>query len=115
MSSRLTGPAAWLLIPITAAAMVFILAPLVVTIAISLSNTAFVAFPPRGFTLQWYQKVVCDPEFLASLAFSAGLAIAATCGRCCSAYRPPLLLRDINFPDGTLRRRHCCHRSSFPC
>ena len=47
MSSRLTGPAAWLLIPITAAAMVFILAPLVVTIAISLSNTAFVAFPPR--------------------------------------------------------------------
>jgi putative spermidine/putrescine transport system permease protein len=80
MSSRLTGPAAWLLIPITAAAMVFILAPLVVTIAISLSNTAFVAFPPRGFTLQWYQKVVCDPEFLASLAFSAGLAIAATCG-----------------------------------
>lgn len=80
MSNRLTGRFAWLLYSITAAVIVFILAPLVVTIAISVGNTAFVAFPPRGFTLQWYRKVLHDPEFLASLAFSAGLAIAATCG-----------------------------------
>jgi putative spermidine/putrescine transport system permease protein len=80
MSNRLTGPFAWLLYSITATVIVFILAPLVVTIAISVGNTAFVAFPPQGFTLQWYQKVLRDPEFLASLAFSGGLAIAATCG-----------------------------------
>jgi putative spermidine/putrescine transport system permease protein len=80
MSNRLTGPIAWLLFPITATVMLFILAPLVVTIALSISDTAFVAFPPRGFTLQWYQKVLRDPEFLASLGFSAGLALAATLG-----------------------------------
>jgi putative spermidine/putrescine transport system permease protein len=80
MSNRLTGPLAWLLLPITATAMVFILAPLVVTVAISISDTAFVAFPPRGFTLRWYEKVLWDPEFLGSLAFSAGLALAATSG-----------------------------------
>jgi putative spermidine/putrescine transport system permease protein len=80
MSNRLTGPLAWLLLPITATAMVFILAPLVVTVAISISDTAFVAFPPRGFTLRWYGKVLGDPEFLSSLAFSAGLALAATSG-----------------------------------
>lgn len=80
MSNRLTGPLAWLLVPITATVMIFILAPLVVTVAISVSDTAFVAFPPRGFTLKWYEKVFCDPEFLGSLAFSAGLALAATLG-----------------------------------
>jgi putative spermidine/putrescine transport system permease protein len=80
MSNLLKGPLAWLLFSITAAVIVFILAPLVITIAISFGNTAFVAFPPRGFTVHWYQNVVSDPEFLASLAFSAGLAIAATCG-----------------------------------
>jgi putative spermidine/putrescine transport system permease protein len=80
MSTRLTGPIAWLLLPITAIVMLFILAPLVVTVAMSISNTAFVAFPPRGFTLQWYGKVLQDSEFLASLSFSAGLALAATLG-----------------------------------
>jgi len=33
MSNRLAGPLAWLLFPITATVMVFILAPLVVTVA----------------------------------------------------------------------------------
>ena len=80
MSNRLTGPLAWLLFPITATVMVFILAPLVVTVAISIGDTAFVAFPPRGFTIRWYEKVLGDPEFLGSLAFSAGLALAATSG-----------------------------------
>jgi putative spermidine/putrescine transport system permease protein len=80
MSNRLTGPLAWLLFPITATVMVFILAPLVVTVAISIGDTAFVAFPPRGFTIRWYEKVLGDPEFLGSLTFSAGLALAATSG-----------------------------------
>ena len=80
MSHRLSGPIAWLLYPVTAAVLLFILAPLIVTIALSTSDTAFVAFPPRGFTLQWYAKVLYDPEFLASLGFSAGLALAATLG-----------------------------------
>jgi putative spermidine/putrescine transport system permease protein len=80
VSSRLTGPIAWLLFPVTATVMLFILAPLVVTIALSISDTAFVAFPPRGFTLRWYETVLRDAEFRSSLAFSAGLAFAATLG-----------------------------------
>jgi putative spermidine/putrescine transport system permease protein len=80
VSSRLTGPIAWLLFPVTATVMLFILAPLVVTIALSISDTAFVAFPPRGFTLRWYETVLRDAEFRSSLTFSAGLAFAATLG-----------------------------------
>jgi putative spermidine/putrescine transport system permease protein len=80
MSSRLTGPVAWLLLPITAAMMLFILAPLLVTVAISFGDTPYVVFPPRGFTFSWYAKVLQDPDFQASLSFSAMLAFAATAG-----------------------------------
>ncbi len=46
----------------------------------SVSANAFAAFPPRGFTLAWYGKVLADPDFLSSLSFSASLAAAATAG-----------------------------------
>jgi putative spermidine/putrescine transport system permease protein len=80
MNNRMTGPIAWLLFAVTAAMMMFILAPLLVTIAISISDTAYVVFPPRGFTFGWYWKVLQDPDFQASLSFSAGLAVATTAG-----------------------------------
>jgi putative spermidine/putrescine transport system permease protein len=80
MSNRMNMPARWVLLPVTAAMMLFILAPLLVTVAISVSNTAYVVFPPRGFTLSWYLKVLQDEDFQASLSFSAMLAVAATCG-----------------------------------
>jgi putative spermidine/putrescine transport system permease protein len=54
MNRRLGGPLAWLLALITAAMMVFILAPLVVTVAISVGTSQFAAFPPRGFHARWY-------------------------------------------------------------
>jgi len=58
MSARLTGPGAWILYLITAMLMVFILAPLAVVIAMSVSDSYFVSFPPQGFTLKWYAKIL---------------------------------------------------------
>jgi putative spermidine/putrescine transport system permease protein len=80
MTDRLTGPLAPLAVSVTAATLIFTLAPLVVTIAISFSDTAFVVFPPRGFTLRWYGQILHDREFLDSLICSTGLALAATAG-----------------------------------
>jgi putative spermidine/putrescine transport system permease protein len=80
MSSRLNGPVAWFLALITVAVMIFILAPLVVTMVISIGTSAFAAFPPKGFTLAWYAKVLTDPEFQTSLIFSTVLALGATVG-----------------------------------
>jgi putative spermidine/putrescine transport system permease protein len=80
MSSRLNGPLAWLLLPVTGAVLIFILAPLLVTIAISFNDTAFVVFPPRSFTVKWYGQILHDSEFLDSLRFSTELALAATAG-----------------------------------
>jgi putative spermidine/putrescine transport system permease protein len=69
-----------LLYGVTAAAMAFILAPLVMTMALSISTTKFVAFPPKGFTLDWYGVVLRDAEFRSSLTLSLMLAGAATLG-----------------------------------
>jgi putative spermidine/putrescine transport system permease protein len=80
MSNRLTGWTALLLLPLTTAIMLFIRAPLAVTVAISFSDTAYVVFPPRGFTFNWYLKVLQDEDFQASLTFSAALAVATTFG-----------------------------------
>jgi putative spermidine/putrescine transport system permease protein len=77
---NLRGPIGWLLIPVTLAVLAFILAPLLVTVAISISDTPYVVFPPRGFTLIWYLKILQDPDFQASLTFSAALATGATLG-----------------------------------
>ena len=80
MSNRLSGPVACLLFPVTAAMTVFILAPLLVTVAISFSDTPYVVFPPRGFTMSWYAKVLQDSDFQTSLSFSSLLAVGATSG-----------------------------------
>jgi putative spermidine/putrescine transport system permease protein len=80
MSDRAGGPLSLVLVVLTAAMVVFILAPLLVTVAISVSDTQFVVFPPRGFTFRWYAKVLADSDFQDSLSFSFTLAVAVTAG-----------------------------------
>jgi putative spermidine/putrescine transport system permease protein len=79
MNARsMAGPA--VLYTVTAATLLFIAAPLLVTISLSVSDTMFVSFPPKGFTLAWYGKVLADPDFRSALTFSLWLAALATGG-----------------------------------
>ena len=80
MTERAGGPLIWFLATLTGAMVVFILAPLLVTVAISISDTPYVVFPPRGFTFGWYAKVLADSDFQESLSFSFTLAVAVTAG-----------------------------------
>jgi putative spermidine/putrescine transport system permease protein len=80
MSARLAGPGAWFLYVVTAMLMVFILAPLAVVVAMSVSDSYFVSFPPQGFTLKWYAKILQDRDFLAGLRLSTLLALSTTLG-----------------------------------
>ena len=98
MSGRLHGPAAWLLVSITTVAMIFILAPLLVTIATSISDTQYIVFPPRGFTVQWYGKAVQDQDFLSALWFSTVLAVAATLGALLLGVPAAVALARSEFP-----------------
>jgi putative spermidine/putrescine transport system permease protein len=54
----------------------FILLPIIIPIGISFSDTPFVVFPPKGFTLRWYAKVLSDPEVIASFWLSLKLAVS---------------------------------------
>ena len=65
---------------VTAFTLLFIAAPLVVVMSLSVSDTMFVAFPPRGFSLRWYGSVIADPDFRSSLSYSLWLAASATAG-----------------------------------
>jgi putative spermidine/putrescine transport system permease protein len=65
---------------VTAGTLLFIAAPLLVTMSLSVSDTQFVSFPPKGFTLAWYGKVLSDPDFQSALSFSLWLATFATAG-----------------------------------
>src|SRR6201987_3716538 len=77
---RFSGLGAYILYAITVAMMIFILAPLLLVMAVSVSDSYFVTFPPQGFTLKWYAKVLQDRDFLEAMRFSILLALGTTVG-----------------------------------
>jgi putative spermidine/putrescine transport system permease protein len=55
----------------------FLLAPVVVVVAISFSGTSSLAFPPTSLSLRWFQKFISQPELLSALGLSLTLAVCA--------------------------------------
>jgi putative spermidine/putrescine transport system permease protein len=56
----------------------FILLPLVVIVGGSFTERNFVEFPPTGFTLKWYAKLLSRADFIESFIISLELAAACT-------------------------------------
>ncbi len=82
--------------------LVFMLAPIVVVMATSVTTTAYPTFPPRGFTLRWFQQYLESETFMASTRLSFGVALctamlAGMLGTLAAVGldRPGLLGRDI--------------------
>jgi putative spermidine/putrescine transport system permease protein len=80
MDERFSGFGAWILYAITIAMMIFIMAPLLLVMAVSVSDSYFVTFPPQGFTLKWYAKVLQDRDFIDAMRLSILLALGTTAG-----------------------------------
>ncbi len=55
---------------------VAIFLPLVLTLYLSVFDETLIQFPPRGYTLAWYARII--PNFGAALATSLELAVVAT-------------------------------------
>ena len=55
----------------------YLLAPLVVVVVISLSAGAFLQFPPPGLSLRWYQNLFSDPAWTDSLGVSVAVMVPA--------------------------------------
>lgn len=56
----------------------YLAAPLVVIFAVSITETRFLSFPPRGFTLEWYVQFFRDPSYMGALWLSVRLAAVVT-------------------------------------
>jgi putative spermidine/putrescine transport system permease protein len=59
-------------------AAVFMLAPLVVVMGVSVSESQFIVFPPEGFTVRWYEKALGSPAYLDAFWLSLKLAVLVT-------------------------------------
>lgn len=53
----------WALHIFLAVTLAFMLAPILIVVVNSFNTSAFNAWPPHGFTLDWYRKVLANPAF----------------------------------------------------
>lgn len=56
----------------------FLAAPLVIVILTSFSDSSYLVFPPKGFTLKWYEYVFTDGRYLSPFVNSMFVAVVAT-------------------------------------
>ena len=57
----------------------FILAPMIIIVAVSFNPSAAITFPPEGFSLKWYQNIFTGhTEFVTGFANSIKIAVIAT-------------------------------------
>lgn len=58
----------------------YLLSPILVIVPMSFSENSYLAFPPRGFTLQWYEAFFTDADWIQSALNSLGVALlSAAC------------------------------------
>lgn len=69
--------AAGMLYSLVGLTIIFLMLPIVVIIPISFSSAQYLTFPPPGYSLQWYERLVERPEWASSLWLS--VRVAALC------------------------------------
>ena len=60
------------------AAIGFLIAPLVMVVAISFTSSQLLRFPPEGFSLRWYRALLDNPQFIEATWTSLQLAVACS-------------------------------------
>src|SRR5215208_6381595 len=68
-------PALWAYVALLS---LFLLAPIIVVIVAGFTAGDFIMFPPSGFSLKWFEKVLRDPDFIRPLWNSLRLGVTAT-------------------------------------
>lgn len=60
------------------AILVFLILPTLIIVPMSISDTAYLRFPPEGMTLRWYGAYFSDADWMASTWFSLKIALATS-------------------------------------
>lgn len=76
----------------------YMVLPLAVILGASFTATSYLAFPPQGWTLQWYRQFLGDPSYLSAFFTSAMLASAATAVAVALAVPSALAVARYDFP-----------------
>src|SRR5690606_13764908 len=72
---RMTTRTSPVLVAIAALIFLFLVAPLVIIVGASLSDTTYLAFPPRGLTLRWFWNIFEIEAFRSTAITSFQLAV----------------------------------------
>lgn len=56
----------------------FLVLPTLLVIPISLNDSSYIEFPPRGLTPRWYIDLLSDPDWRAATIFSLQIALSTT-------------------------------------
>jgi putative spermidine/putrescine transport system permease protein len=70
----LRHPFGWFLRLMAVIGFVYLLGPLFVIVAASLSDTGYLTFPPQGLSLRWYRAALADVRYLDGFFVSVRLA-----------------------------------------
>lgn len=70
----------WLTWLYVATVVAFLLTPIVVIVLASLTSTSYLAVPPRGLSLRWFEAVLNSPSYQTAIGSSLLLACVATAG-----------------------------------
>lgn len=66
---------AWVFLALVA---LLLLAPLIVVVGVSVSESQFIVFPPQGATLRWYQRALASRDYVEAFWLSLRLAALVT-------------------------------------
>ncbi|WP_454688378.1 ABC transporter permease [Achromobacter aloeverae] len=77
-TEQLAGPGGRLVYGVTLLILAFIILPLAIVVALSVSEASFAIFPPKGFTFAWFHSVLGNEEFRHAFLTSVVLALAST-------------------------------------
>tara|TARA_R100000365_G_C2747792_1_gene78088 strand:+ start:1998 stop:2786 length:789 start_codon:yes stop_codon:yes gene_type:complete len=67
-----------LLILMTVLAYIFLIGPLIIIFGASVSDTSYLAFPPQGFTLHWFENIWTISAFRRTIVTSLQIALLGT-------------------------------------
>lgn len=75
MIARISYGVCWLVLALV---LMFLFTPILIVIAVSITESAVFAFPPQGFSLKWYSAIRNADGLLASAWLSAQVAFVST-------------------------------------
>ena len=78
MSDSWRQPRRILMAALGALTVLYLLAPTLVIVPMSFTEARILSFPPQGFTLQWYEKMITDRQWSTGIVNSLEVAVLTT-------------------------------------